>query len=298
MDRRVKLWRVAILHALPAAALILAAFVVWFAIADRYIVFLYNHDMGPLYPDTSPFSTVTSSRCWMAGLVASGAVMVMYTTASWLLGRLFASYHPPAWWRVWAVCAAILVIGVPAITLTVNEPTIPVKNAAQVTLVTLIGVGLALRPGEFAAGRPSELAWLAADGLGMMLVMLDLIHVEELRWWLDRGRIWWVGIMVASLAVGVMWLLAMTGLRLWLRRRIIPSAGAVFVAGVCLAYLLMPLLHYVTGTDGYYYITNSDNFLARSTVVQLVTWLVSAGLALGVTRLRERVAARQARVGI
>ena len=295
--KRVKVWPAAILHGLPAAASILGLFAYWYAVADRYTVFLYNHDMGPLYPDTSPFSTVTSSRYWMAGLVASGAVMVGYTTTSWLLGRLFASYRPPEWWRVWAVCAAMLVIGAPAITMTVNSPVLPVKNALQVTLVTLIGVGLALGPGELAARRPVELLWLAADGLGMMLVMLNLIHVEKLRRWLDRGGVWWVGMMVASLVVGVVWLLAVTGLRLWLCRRI-PGAGALFVAGVSTAYLLMPLVHHVVGTDGYYYITNSDNFLAQSTVVQVVTWLVSAGLALGVTWLWERVDARRARVGM
>lgn len=291
IGRQVKPWRAAVLHALPAAMLILAAFTYWFAIADRYIVFLYNHDMGPLHPDTSPFSTVTSSRYSMAGLVASGAVMGVYMIASWLLGRLFASYRPPEWWRVWTVCAAVLVIGVPAIAMTVNEPVLPVKNAAQVTLGALIGMGLALSPGELTARRPVELLWLAADGLGLMLVMLNLIHIEKLRRWLDRGSIRWVGMMVASLVVGVVWLLAMSGLRLWLRRRI-PGAGAVFLAGGCIAYLLMPLVHHVVGTDGYFYITDSDNFLAQSAVVQVVTWLVSAGLALGVAWLRERASAR------
>ena len=94
-------WRSAVLHALPVTALVLPLFYYWFAIADRYFVFLYYHDMGPRYPDTSPFSGVTSSRYWMAGLVAGGMVTVLYTTGCWLLGRLSASYRAPAWWRVW-----------------------------------------------------------------------------------------------------------------------------------------------------------------------------------------------------
>ncbi|MCP4422626.1 MAG: hypothetical protein GY805_38945, partial [Chloroflexi bacterium] len=65
----------ALLHALPVSGLILILFYYWFAIADRYIIFLYNHDMGPVVPDTSPFSRVTASRYWMAALVASGGVM-------------------------------------------------------------------------------------------------------------------------------------------------------------------------------------------------------------------------------
>jgi len=278
-----------VLHALPAVALVLVSFTYWFAIADRYIVFLYNHDMGPLYPDTSPFSRVTSSRYWVAGLVAGGAVLLLYTAASGLLARLLASYRPPAWWRVWVVCAALLLIGVPAITMTVNEPTLPAGNAAQVTLVALIGVGLALMPADLAARCPGQLFWLAADGFGMMLLILNLIHVEKVGQWLARGRIGWVWMMVASLGAGVVCLFVVTGLGLWRRRRV-PSAGAMFVAGLCIAYLLMPLTHHLLGTDGYYYLSDSDNFFARNMVVQLVSWLVSGGVALGLTQLRTRLA--------
>ena len=79
--------RSALLHALPVTALVLCLFYYWFAVADRYTVFLYYHDMGSLYPDTSPLSGVTSSRYWMAGLVASGAVLALYGAASWLLNE-------------------------------------------------------------------------------------------------------------------------------------------------------------------------------------------------------------------
>ena len=281
-------WRPAVLHALPVSGLILSLFTRWFAVADRYIVFLYNHDMGPLYPDTAPFSRVTSSRYWMAGLVASGAVLLLYTAAIFLLGRLIATYHPPAWRRVWGVCALILLIGVPAITMTVNEPTLPAGNAAQVTLITLVGVGLALTPGELVAGRPGELLWLTADGFGLALVLGNLIHVEKLDRWLARGGTVWVRMMFVSLAAGVLWLLFLTGLGAW-RRRPVPRAGALLLAGLSIAYLFWPLLHHVAGTDGYYYISDSDNFFAQSAAVQFGTWLVSAGLVLGLTWLRQRV---------
>jgi hypothetical protein len=272
----------------------LLLFYYWFAVADRYTVFLYYHDMGPLVPDTTPFSRVTGSRYWMAGLVASGGVLMLYALASWLLGRLVANYRPPGWRRVWGVCAAVLLVGLPAITMTVNDPTLPVGNAAAVTLVTLIGVGLALRPGGMAAERPGELLWLAVDGFGLALVILNLIHVEKVGRWLACGNILWVWMMVVSLVVGVVWSLAVTGLRLWRRRRI-PSARTTLAAGAGIAYLLMPLVHHLVGTDGYFYISDSDNFFARNIVVQLVTWMVSGGLALGMTRLGERVAAGRPR---
>ena len=48
--------RVAAWHAAPVVVAVLALFYYWFAIADRYIVFLYDHDLGPRVPDTMPFS--------------------------------------------------------------------------------------------------------------------------------------------------------------------------------------------------------------------------------------------------
>ena len=291
---RLRSWRAVLLHALPIVALILTWFYYWFAIADRYVVFLYNHDMGPLVPDTTPLSRVTASRYWMAGLVASGGVLVLYTAINWLLGRLFVRYRPPAWWHTWTVCAAALGVGVPAITMTVNEPTLPLGYAAQVTLATWIGVGLALVPGKLAARHPGELLWLTADGFGLTMLLLNLVHVEKLGRWLARGATWWVWMMMGSLAAGVAWLLLVTALGWGLRRRA-PGAGALFTAGACVTYLLMPLVHHVLGTDGYFYVTNSDNFFAQNWTVQLVTWLASGGLALGLTWLRKKMGMRRMR---
>jgi hypothetical protein len=289
-------WRLAVMHALPVAALVLGLQYTWFVVADRHIVFLYDHDMGPLYPDTSPFSRVTSSRYWMTGLVAGGVVMLLYGAANWLLGRVASGYRPPAWWRVWAICAALLLIGIPAITMTVNKPTLPPLNAAQVTLVTLMGLALALMPGRLAAEAPGELLWLGADGLGLMLVLLNLTHVEDLPRWLARGGTWWVRSMAVGLALGAASVPVVAWLRSW-RRQSVPRAAAVLAAGLCEAYLLMPLVHHILGTDGYYYISDSDNFFAKSGTIQVVTWLVAAGMALGSNRLGSTLAARRARVG-
>jgi hypothetical protein len=286
-----KPWRSVLLDALPIIALVLGAFYYWFAVADRYIVFLYNHDMGPLYPDTSPFSRVTVSRYWMAGLVVSGVVMVLHTVTCWLLTRLFARYRPPSWWRLWALCAPPLLIGIPAITMSVNEPTLPLKNATQATLVTLIGVGLALSPGELAARRPGELPWLAADGFGLAL-LLNLVHIENLGRWLARGESLYLLMMAVSLLAGGAWLIGVTGLRWW-RRREAPGARAILFAGACIAYLLLPLVHHILGTDGHYYISDSDNFFAQNPLVQVVVWLAAGGVALGLARLRRQLATRQ-----
>jgi hypothetical protein len=286
-------WRSVLLHALPLAALVLGLFTYWFAIADRYFVFLYYHNMGPRYPDTSPFSEVTSSRYWMAGLVASGAVMVLYTAVCWLLGRLAKSYRPPPWGWVWLVAAGPLLIGLPAITMTVNQPTLPFLNAVQVTLVALTGLALALLPGRMAAERPVALVWLGFDGLALMLVLLFTPAFEEVPYWLANGRVWYLRMLVFGFVASGVLLLAMTGLQVWLHAAV-PIATEVFVAGLNVAYLLLPLLHHVGFTDGYYYITDQDNFFARDGWLQLATWLLAAVIAWGVTRLRRYLVARRA----
>ena len=51
-----------------------------------------------------------------------------------------------------------------------NRPTLPVPNALQTTLATLLALGLALLPGGMASENPIELIWLALDGCGLMLV--------------------------------------------------------------------------------------------------------------------------------
>jgi len=272
----------------------LSLFSYWFAVADRYTVFLYNHDMGPLVPDTSPFSRVTSSRYWMAGLVASGVVLLLYGAANWLLGRLRADYRPPVWRRVWALCAGPLLVGLPLITLTLNQPTLRPANAAQVTLAALVGLALALLPGWMVARRPRDLVWLAAVGWGLMLVLSALTTLERIPRWLARGGTLWVCMTVVMFLVGVAWLLMVTGLQVW-RRWPAPGAVQLFTAGLCVAYLLMPLVHHVLGTDGYFYISDSDNFFTSNVPLQIATWLVVAGVAAGLTRLRKNLEGRPLR---
>jgi hypothetical protein len=289
-------WRWAMAHALPAAALVLGLFYYWFAVADRYIVFLYYHHlvmMGTVVLDTSPFSAVTSGRYWMAGLVASGAVLVIHTAASWLLGRLKRDYRPPAWWRILVVCAVPLAAGIPLITMTVNHPTLPAANAARAALAALIGLALALLPGRMAAERPRGLAFLASDGLALALVLLLVGSLEHVFRLLARGSLLYLLVAAAGLLVGLAWLLAMTGLYLW-RRQPPPGVTGLFLAGAIAAYLLMPLAHYTVGTDGYFYITTADNFFANNFALQILAWLVGGGVAFGITRLRRRLHRRRA----
>ena len=61
-----------LLHAVPISLFVLGISYYWFAVADRYAIFLYGH-LG-----ATPFDEVTSSRYWMGGLVAAGFVLLGY----------------------------------------------------------------------------------------------------------------------------------------------------------------------------------------------------------------------------
>jgi hypothetical protein len=266
--------------------MIVALYVYWFAIGDRYRVFLYDHDMGPNVPDTSPFSAVTGSRYWMTGLVAAGAVMILYLVTNWLLGRFSSSYKAPAWWRVWVLASPPLLVAIPLITMTMNEPVLTVSYAAWSTIVCIIALALALSPGTMAAERPVDLAWLASDGFGLMLVLVTLPGIQFLDRWIESGQVGYVLVMVLGATAGVVWLLFMTGLRIW-QHHSNPSTGEVLLAGFAASYLFLPLVHHLVFTDGYYYITDSDNFLARNVLLQLFVWIVAGGVAITVTRFRR-----------
>ena len=284
-DRTGRLELAAWLPAFLAAALILALFFYWFAIADRYVIFLYNHDMGR---DTSPFSRVTASRYWMAGLVADGAVLVLYTAVSWLLGRRIRPYRPPAWWRVWAWAAPLLLPGLLLITMTANEPVLPFAHAARVTLATLIGLALALLPGRLAAEQPAQIIWLALSGLGLMFISTAASNLENVPAWLAQGETRFVWALGLSFGVGLIWTLFVTTSYSW-RRGASLSWSALLVAGLCITYLMLPLAHHLLFTDGYFYISDSDNFFAESFLSQLVAWLIIAALAWGIVHLAAGV---------
>lgn len=284
-------WRRALVYGIPAALMILSCFANWFVLADRYIVFLYYHDMGPSVPDTSPFSRVTTSRYWMAGLVAAGGVMLLYLCTNWLVGRWSKRTVTPSWWQVWLVTAPLMLLGIPTITMRFNEPVMPWTVAAGVTVVVLASLALALLPGDLAANNPSRLIWLATDGWGLALIILTLPHLEDVRAWLTAGRNSLVMISAILLISGLLWLILLSFVRAWMR---IPADrnATLLLAGFCVAYLFMPFVHYTIGTNGYFYLTNSDNFFARSLEFQLLAWLITALVVWGIVRFRLVLAER------
>lgn len=145
---------------------------------DRYGISLYFHDMGPGF-DASPFGRVTSSRYWMAGLVAGGAVMVTYIGLHLVLGRVVRRFSAPDWRRVWLLTVLPLLVGIPAIVMTVNQPILPLANAAQVAAATLVALALALMLGRMAARQPLAYMLLLLDGFSLAGLQLFLITLED-----------------------------------------------------------------------------------------------------------------------
>ena len=285
----------ALLEAALISLFILTLFYYWFGMADRYAIFLYGHSANGI-PLTEPFDALTSSRYWMAGLLAAGITLVLYTAANWVGGRLAArrgvSFGTPPWWWVWSLCALPLAAGIPAITMTVNAPTLPLWLAAACAAAALAGLAVALLPGRWAAERPGDLIWLALDGAGLVpaLLLLRAIELPGRGLSISPAVAWFFGI--GGVVGGAVWLALMSVLRRWGGQES-PGAPAVFLAGVGLSYLLMPLTHYLTaGPPGFRYITNSANFFATNPWLQLLAFAAAAALALAATWFRRWLARR------
>lgn len=285
-DKSVANWAQATLYALLISLFVLARFYYWFSIADRYAIFLYNH-LG-----ATPFDQVTRSRYWMAGLVAAGEVMILGILLNWAIGRIMMrhcrEYHPPQWQHIWALCAPVLAIGILIITMTTNSPTLLFPDALASAAATLVGLALALMLGSLTAQKSYDLIWLAFDGVGLMPVLL-LLRVVELP---SRGISLpfspYVTYPVAAgtVAIGGIWLIVMTGLRIWQHKQT-PSAGALLATGLAHSYLLMPVAHHWLATPpDWRYISTSSNFFALNPVVQVVVFLTAATMALGATHIR------------
>ncbi len=293
-DARARLPRgPALRHGLILASLVLLLDAYWFGVANRHLIFLYFHDMGPLVPDTGPFSRVTGSRYWMTGLVAGGLILAVYSGYLWLRGRLRPGHQPPSRAAVWLAAAPPLLVGVPWITMTAKQPVLPWTWALRTTLVTLLALALALAPARLAAHRPLALVALLPEGWAVAALLLSLsLGNRAIALW-ARGLRWPAGLIAAGALSALVGLLGATAIYAW-RRAPGPTLPTLLLAGFSLAYLLLPLLQYlgVGLSEGYFYISDSDNYFARHWAVQGAAWLATAGLLVALVRWRRRLADR------
>ena len=73
--------RLPLAEAVFISIFVLGVFYYWYGIANRYSIFLYAHTAVGIL-QAQPFDEMTSSRYWMSGLVAAGAVMLAHTAAN------------------------------------------------------------------------------------------------------------------------------------------------------------------------------------------------------------------------
>lgn len=283
------LWKLALWHAIPVVLLIVALFYRWFAVANRFIIFLYGH-LGATY-----FEEPTTSRYWMAGFVASGVLLVSYT-AIHAVGGAWAHWRGrrismPGWWRVWVLCAGPLAVMVYRIARYGDIPHLPPLLALACVGSTLAGVALALIPARLAMHAPGEFVWRAVAGLGVTPALLLLRAVE-----LPAADLLMPAV-AYPLALGSTLAGALgSGTVAWLYVRRHRAAWAwynILVAALCWSYLLLPLVHHLFFTPAHYrYITTKSNFFASTWEMQGLCWIVAAVLSAGVTRLQHQFTER------
>jgi hypothetical protein len=274
-------WSILLLNVASLTTGVLGLFYYWFAIANRYVIFLYYH-LG-----AGPFDKFTISRYWMAGLVASGVVLVGHTFSHWFIARLhgvfYRPYTPPPAGLVWGLSAGPVGAGIIFITTTFNNPTLPLALAVQCAGVTLLGLALALWPARLVARQTSELVWLGAYGVGLAPLVLILRFVELPAQGLVAPAQAY-GTAAISLVGSLLWLAGAQTSRVYARRPLFP-AWQLGWAGLSVSYLLLPLAHYLWLTPpGLHYISTSSNFFATQVGVQAICLSFSAVLTIALSR--------------
>ncbi len=225
----------------------------------------------------------------MAGLVACGFVTLLNILFNGVAGRLRSLYYPPDWRRVWLLSALPLSASILYITMTYNAPTLPLSHAIRCVLATLIGLAFALLPGEWAARRSVDLAWLVVDGVGLMPVLILMRAIELPGRGLNVSPILAWGFAIGSVIGGLIWLRTVAHLR-HKRGRAMPHALAQLAAGLSVSYVIMPLVHYLIATPpGYKYITTAANFFAINPFLQVVVFVVAAAMVFGADRVRRNL---------
>lgn len=273
-------------EATAVTVFVLGLFVYWFGIADRYAIFLYGH-AAPGLTIAEPFDRVTSSRYWMAGLVAAGFVLAGSPPLLWLARRLTGFAPQTTWWRVWILASAPLLIGIPAITVTVNTPTLPPELAVACAFSTLMGLAIALALVGRIVEHPDELPWLVADALGLLppLLLLRAVELPARGLSVTPALAW--GLAIGGTLGGALWLLVVSQMQR-ARRREPVGVGIIFAAGLGLSYLILPVVHYLFATPAdYRYISTAGNFFAFDPVLQLAVFVVAGTLAWGAAALRS-----------
>jgi hypothetical protein len=136
-------------------------------------------------------------------------------------------------------------------------------------------------PLQVVVEHPREFVWLAADGVGLVpLLLMGLALMLP-----SQGLLSWpqaLAFLAFGLATTVIARFSIDLLRLRYSRSL-ADLRHVMIAGFCWTYLVLPLLHHLLATPpNYRYITTAANFFANSFILQAGIWLAVFGVAAGV----------------
>lgn len=265
----------AITFAVGVVTLVLGLYYYWFAVADRYAIFLYGH-LG-----ATPFDDVTRSRYWMAGLVAAGMAMmvalvvhgVARVVAKWRGG----TYMLPDWRQVWLLCSVPVAVGIVLITMSVNAPTLPLVLALASVIAAWIGLALALIAVQMFVQSPRMFLWLAWISVGIVPALV-LTRALELP---ARGIIDMqvaTMVIIGTMIFGIVWTTLWLLFYQWRQKRTF-AWWQLYIGGCVWAYVFLPLLHYwLFAPPAYRYISTATNFFAISIWVQLLSFVIVWGI--------------------
>ena len=269
-----------LVHSILISGVVLVLYYLWFVVLDRRFIFIYGH------LHSTPFDFRTVSRYWMTGLVAGGMVLLIYTIVNLIIRKFRRDYRLPDWKTVWKYSCLILAIPILIFLIFVGKPSIPIFLSLWVMVVLASALGLALYASNFIVSNFRKSIWAFFDGLALIpiLQMLPLSIDYGLRRSLPAVL---VIAPVAFVLATLFWFWIMTLLYKRFKKPY-TSPINIYLSGLTSTYLLLPLLHYLNSRPGYIrYISNSANFFAKSGWLQVVAFLVVAGVLWLVNKWRK-----------
>jgi hypothetical protein len=270
------------------SAAVIAVYHYWFAIADRNYLFLYEH-FG-----WGPFHHITSGRYWMTGLILSSFITLFYIIYNFTIipknlipGK---NYQLPLWIHVWLVSQPALIAGIPLIVMNFNTPVIPAGITIICVLVMSVGLALGLYMSDIFLHDVKKFFVLCIDGI-LLVPPLTLILALELP---AKGVLNMTDAIAIVIALGSV-IISFIGLLItayiFKRNKITPGKSyEILFAGLFIAYLLMPMAHFLFATSqGRPYITSSDNFFPDNNLLKIFTWLTAAVITSAIVKFRKKI---------
>ncbi|MBL7904816.1 MAG: hypothetical protein JNL22_07320 [Bacteroidales bacterium] len=256
----------------------LVAYAYLFVYADRKIVFLYGH-LG-----LTPYDRMTSGRYWMAGLVISGFLTIIYLSIKLIVKQL-TKKSIFSWGSVIKYAVIPLTAGIVILITQAGEPRLSFITAISSALALEIGIAAGFSVTDDLVKNYRETIVYLISSLGLIPFLL-LFRVLELP---EKGILTMeLSILtpVISFAAGFIWL--------FLAYRVFRPHGPgwinVLKGSVFTGYIGLPLVHYLFATPkGIPYITSADNFFADKLLLRTTNWLLLILLVFLADKLSKRV---------